>query len=295
MKRKTLVIELLKKYSVIIVGCIIYSLGVALFLDANNLASGGATGIAIILSELTKLDTGWIILILNVPLLIIGAIFFGKNFAISTVFSTVVSSLMIELWSWVFKPLMPLTENVLIASVVGGVMFGGGLGLIFRMGSSTCGTDVIVKLLRKKFRSVKTGLISMCIDVIIVTSSIFVYKDFDLLCYTVISIVAFTLSFDAVLYGGNSAKLVYIITTAEFSEGIIEKILKELDISATLVNGKGAYSGTDKCVIMCAIKNILYPKLRDVVREIDPTAFTIVTSAKEIYGEGYKKHTDDEL
>lgn len=295
MKHKAVIIKYLKKYAVIILGCIIYSLGVALFLDVNELASGGATGIAIVLNYLTDFSTGWIILIMNIPLLILGLIFFGKDFAVSTIFATVLSSLLIELWSIVFAPVLPLTENILIASVVGGGLFGAGLGFIFRMGSSTGGTDIIVKLLRKKFRSVRTGLISFGIDTLIVIFSAFVYRDFDLICYTIISIIAFTIAFDAVLYGGNSAKLVFIITDEDKIDAIKQKILNELDISATLVDGQGAYSGQNKCVIMCAIKNILYPKLHDVVRDVDPNAFTIVSSAKEIYGEGYKNHNDQEL
>lgn len=122
-----------------------------------------------------------------------------------------------------------------------------------------------------------------------------VMGDGELACYTVISIVVFTLTFDWVLYGGNSAKLVYIISTDEKSALISDRILKELDIGATYVDGEGAYTGNDKRIIMCAVKNFLYPKLRDIVKDADPEAFMIVSSAKEIYGEGYKNHNDDDL
>ena len=107
--------------------------------------------------------------------------------------------------------------------------------------------------------------------------------------------MVFTLTFDWVLYGGNSAKLVYIISTDEKSALISDRILKELDIGATYVDGEGAYTGNDKRIIMCAVKNFLYPKLRDIVKDADPEAFMIVSSAKEIYGEGYKNHNDDDL
>ena len=135
----------------------------------------------------------------------------------------------------------------------------------------------------------------MAIDVCIIAVSALIFKDFELACYTVISIVVFTLTFDWVLYGGNSAKLVYIISTDEKSALISDRILKELDIGATYVDGEGAYTGNDKRIIMCAVKNFLYPKLRDIVKDADPEAFMIVSSAKEIYGEGYKNHFDDEL
>ncbi len=299
---KALVLDFLKRYGVMTLGCIIYSLGVALFLDASNLASGGVTGIAIILNYVIRmgtdgydLNTGIIIIIINIPLFILGAVFFGKYFIISTVYATVLSSLLIWVWDLAFQNFLPITENLLLAGLVGGAMFGLGLGLIFRTGSSTGGTDIIVKILRKKFRYIRTGMISLTIDAGIVALSAIVYKDIELACYTAISIIVFTSTFDWVLYGGNSAKLIYIISSDEKSKEICDRLLKELDVDATFVDGEGAYTGDQKRIIMCAIKNFLYPRLRDIVKSIDPKAFVIVSSAKEIYGEGYKDHFDDEL
>ncbi len=299
MKNKAEILKFVKRYAAIIFGCVVFALGVTLFLDANNIASGGVTGIAIILNFVTKdvpwLNTGIWIIIINVPLFILGWIFFGHRFILSTVFSTVLSSLLVWVFEIAFKSFLPITENVLISSVLGGALFGGGLGLIFRMGSTTGGTDIVVKILRKKFRHIRTGIISMIIDMIIVWFSAIVYRDFELVCYTVVSIVVVTIAFDWVLYGGNSAKLVHIITTEEFSSLMFERILKELDITATYVDGKGAYSGNEKRIIFCAVRNTAFPKLRDIIKDIDPTAFTIVSSAKEIYGEGYIDHNDEEL
>lgn len=300
---KKAVIKFLLDYGVITFGCVIYSLGVSLFLDASKLASGGVTGIAIIISHLIReisggfvLDTGIIILILNIPLFILGLLFVGKKFIISTIYSTVLSSLLMWAWNIAFAQYLPdLNSNILISTLAGGTLFGIGLGLIFRMGSSTGGTDIVVKMLRKKFRYIKMGVISMSIDIVIVLVSGIVFRDFELMCYTILSIVIFTCLFDWVLYGGNTAKLVYVITTADNAEAICKKILKELDIGATLIDGEGAYTGNQRRIIMCAAKNFLYPKLRDIVREVDPHAFTIVSSAKEIYGEGYKDHFEDEL
>lgn len=300
---KKAVIKFLLDYCVITFGCVIYSLGVSLFLDASKLASGGVTGIAIIISHLIReisggfvLDTGIIILILNIPLFILGLLFVGKKFIISTIYSTVLSSLLMWAWNIAFAQYLPdLNSNILISTLAGGTLFGIGLGLIFRMGSSTGGTDIVVKMLRKKFRYIKMGVISMSIDIVIVLVSGIVFRDFELMCYTILSIVIFTCLFDWVLYGGNTAKLVYVITAADNAEAICKKILKELDIGATLIDGEGAYTGNQRRIIMCAAKNFLYPKLRDIVREVDPHAFTIVSSAKEIYGEGYKDHFEDEL
>ncbi len=297
MNKKAAFLKYLKIYSIITFGCIIYSLGVALFLDANEFAAGGVTGIAIMISYLAKgkIGSGWIIMIINVPLFILGIIFFGKKFIISTLFSTVLSSGLIELWNWLLLPLMPEIQNLWIPATVGGVLYGAGLGLIFRMGSTTGGTDIIIKILRKKFRYLKTGVISLIIDVVIVGVSAIIFKDIDRTFYTIVSLIVFVLAFDFVLYGGNTAKFVYIVTTADKSESICRGILQELDISATIMDGKGAYTGNERTIILCAVKNYLFPKLRDIIKDNDPQAFTIVTSAQEIYGEGYKQHGGEEL
>lgn len=280
----------------VIVGCIVYSIGVSLFLDPYHMAAGGVTGISILINYATGdvIGTGWIILIINVPLFIIGGIFFGRNFVLSSFVVTGISSGMIELWNYTVVPYMP-EINIIIAAVVGGALFGGGLGIIFRTGSSTGGTDIIVKLLRKKFRYLKTGIISMSIDITIVAVSGIVYKDLELFLLTVISVIVFATMFNRALYGGNSAMVAHIITTKERAALICDGILKELDVGATVIDGKGAYSGTDRAIVMCAVKNYIYPRLRDVVKKYDSDAFTIVSSAMEIYGEGYKSHDDEEL
>lgn len=295
MKNKTAVLKFFKKYSLMLLGCLIYSIGVALFLDVNGLAAGGVTGISIIISYLSgdKIGTGWLIIILNVPLFILGLIFLGKKFILPTLFATVVSSGLIELWNWLILPYMPEINNLLISATVGGALYGAGLGLIFRMGGTTGGTDIIVKILRKKFRYLKSGIISMLIDVVIVAVAGIVFRNIEQTFYTVISLILFVICFDFVLYGGNSAKLVYIVTTADKCEEMCRRILQELEISATIVDGKGAYTGHERTVIMCAVKNYLFPKLRDVIKDADPRAFTIVTSAQEIYGEGYKEHGEE--
>ena len=300
---KQAVVWILKRYGTITLGCIVYSLGLSLFLDPHDIASGGVYGISVIIRFLCERHFGWywletwmLIIALNIPMFILGAVFFGRNFIISTVYSTVISSLLMWLWRNVLPAsIIPVSSDKLICSLIGGALFGLGLGIIFKMGSTTGGTDIIVRILRKKFRHIRTGFISMCIDFTIVLISTIIKFDFEHGCYTIISIVLFTSLFDWVLAGGSSAKLIYIISSNEKSKIICERLLKELDVGATYIDGEGAYTGDSKRIIMCATKNFLYPKLRDIVHEVDSRAFTIVTSAKEIYGEGYKEHADTDI
>ena len=298
--KKKIALGVLKQYAVITLGCIIYSLGISLFITPADLSAGGMTGISIIFSTFIPIPQGIILVILNIPMLILGLIVFGWKFLVSTGYATVGSSLMMALWEKL-APKIGLTlpipgTNVMINGIVGGILFGIGMGLIFRMGASTAGTDIIVKLLRKKFRHLKTGMISLITDMLIVTSSLFVNGyDIEKLFYTALSTVVFTLIFDWVLYGGNSAKTVFIITAKDTYEKLVDRILKEVDTGATILDAKGAYTREDKIMIMCVVKPFLYPRLRDVVREEDKHAFMIVSSAKEIYGEGYQNPDAAEL
>ena len=152
-------------------------------------------------------------------------------------------------------------------------------------------------MLKKKFRHISTGIITMTSDIIIVVCAAFVYEGdkLEMLFYTVLSVVVFTLMFDWVLYGGNSAKMVFIISETEPAERICQRILKDLDAGATYIDARGAFSGENKKMLLCVVKPIVYPRLRDIVREEDKKAFMIVSSAKEIYGEGYRPPDRAEL
>lgn len=296
--KKKLALSVLRQYAIITLGCIIYSLGISLFITPANLSAGGMTGISIIFSTFIPIPQGIILVILNIPMLILGLIFFGWKFLVSTGYATVGSSLLMTLWEYLIgdKVYKLANNNILVGAVAGGVLFGVGMALIFRMGASTAGTDVIVKLLRKRFRHIKTGMISLVTDMIIVCCSLFVNGyNLEKLFYTALSTVVFTLVFDWVLYGGNSAKTVFIITAKENYKKICDRILKEVDTGATVVDAKGAYTQEDKVMIMCVVKPFLYPRLRDVVHEEDKKAFMIVSSAKEIYGEGYQNPDAEEL
>lgn len=304
MNKKQTVFKTIRYVATILFGCIVYSLGVSLFLDANKLASGGLTGVALVLNNIlsnngiTIFDVGTLNIILNIPMFILGFIYFGKRFFLNTACCVAACSALISFWTWLFGDclnLLPLTQSPLVAAVFGGALFGFGAGIIFKMGGSTGGTDIPVKILRTKFRHIKTGVISMIADIVIVACSFFIDYDFETVLYTVISVIIFTPVFDWVLYGGNSAKTVYIITDIDKCDLIKSRILKELDIGATLINAEGAYTGDAKRILLCVVKPFLYPKLRDIVRDEDNKAFMIVSSAKEIYGEGYQNPSDEDL
>lgn len=296
--KKSVVLNYVKRYLLISAGCVMYAVGVVMFLQADGLAGGGVTGIALIINEVSGFSTGIATFIINIPLLLWGWKAFGRDFFLSTLYVIALSSALMWLAESVFfewlpsslgKEVLPFTENFLINAVTGGAIYGFGMGLIFRCGSSSGGTDIPIKILRKKFRHVSTGVITMVTDLVIVACSAFAYKEntLEVLFYTVVSIVVFTIVFDWVLYGGNSAKMVFIISAEDPARRIGARVLKELDAGATFVDAEGAYTGNAKKVLLCVVRPVVYPRLRDIVREEDKEAFMIVSSAKEIYGEGY--------
>lgn len=282
-------------------GCLLYSLGVTLFLESSDLASGGLTGIAIIISEAILQGTGfylnpaYIIFGVNVPLIIWGWIYFGKKFFIYTAYSVTLSSLLMVAWEHAFKGLLPFSENVLLNACIGGALFGAGMGLIFRSGGSSGGIDVPVKVLKTKFRHIPTSTILLISDCIIVGCSVFVFRDIDILFYTLISVIVFNVFFHGVLYGGNSAKVIYVICSPEKADAVAARVLGEIDSGATFIDAEGAYSRANKKVLVCVIKPSRYPALKDVIHDEDDSAFIIVTTANEVFGNGYQNPNDKEV
>ena len=276
-------------YVIITIASFLYSVAVSFFLDPNSLAPGGVTGIAIILNRLTGLATGTWLLIINIPILTIGTWKFGLRFIMSTMYCTAMTSLFVNL----LAPIGAVTVDPFLAALVGGSLMAVGLGLVFKAGATTGGTDIIVKLLRLKFPHLKTGSLFLITDAIIVTMSAFVFKDIDVALYAGVVVVINSVLLDVVLYGRDGAKLMFIIS--DKYDAITKRLLEDLDIGATHISGSGAYSGKSKNVIMCVIKKQLSPKAEEIVREEDPASFLIVTSATEIFGEGYKSIFSERL
>lgn len=276
-----------------IVACVIYSLGIALFLSPNALAPGGMSGVAIIINELSGLPTGMMIVILNIPLLIAGFFIVGRWFLIKTICSIAVSSTLIDLWPKIIPQYVPVTSDKLLAGIAGAVLCGIGIGLIFRCGGSTGGTDIIAKLMRRAVPSIKTGTIFLIVDSIIVTASVFATKHLENALYAGIALVLTTFIIDKVLYGNDEAKQLIIISTDP--DKVANALLNDIDAGVTFLNGAGAYTGADKKIILCVVKKQLFHKAKRLVCEVDPASFIIVSNASEIFGEGYKAHNGEEL
>ncbi|MBQ7161185.1 MAG: YitT family protein [Clostridia bacterium] len=280
------------------VGCVIYAFGFATMISPNNLAPGGVTGIAVILREVLpfEISTGAIVLAINIPLLIIGTIFFGKKFFAGTVYATVASSALMSLIEYLIESghtWLVLSNDLMLCALAGGAAVGLGIGIIFRFGSTTGGSDIVVKILRLKFRHIRTGVLFIIFDTTVVTISAFVFHNVDLALYATISLIVTSVVIDMVLYGSDTARLVFIIS--DKNDLIAGRLLEELDVGATYIKGVGAYTKENKTVLMAAVKKQIFPKVKTIVCEVDETSFMIVSSANEIFGEGFKLHGSAEL
>lgn len=274
--------NILKKLLVILLGTCIYSGGIGLFLDPNELAPGGVVGLAVIASHSIGGETGTWYFLLNVPIILLGWWKFGGKFIIYSFYAIVLNSVFTNLFGIFPK----ITDNLLLAAIAGSIMVGTGIGLVLRVGATTGGMDIIIKLLRRRFPAIKTSTFFITIDILIVTISGFVFKDFNIAMYAFITVVLNGRVMDYILYGQDEARLIYIVS--DNPEILLHRILQELEIGATILTGKGAYSNHKKQIIMCVIKKRSAPKLHEIVKQEDDHAFMIVSSANEIYGEGYK-------
>ena len=292
--KKQKLLHFLQCLVLLTVGASIYGFGIAVFLDPNRLAPGGVSGLSIIINSLVDIGTGVWIFLINIPIMIIGLIVFKFKFLMGTLYATALSSAIIEIIDRGFSHLIPdMQDHLLLAAAAGGVLVAIGIGLVFRGGGSTGGFDIIVKLLRRKFRHMKTGVLYLALDVTVITLSAIVFHDVLVAMYAVVTVFTNSTVLDLVLYGKDNAKMVYIVT--DHPDAVADRLMKEVETGVTLLHGEGAYTKKNKKVLMCVLHDQQYPMLRDVVKQEDKHAFLIVTKATEIFGEGYKNHYAEEL
>lgn len=279
----------LKKYSMIAIAAFIYAVAVSLFLDPNNIAPGGVTGVSILVNRFTNIPTGTLNMIFNIPIVIIGLWKFGWKFICSTLYALLLITLFINHLS-VYGA---VTDDLLIAGVMGGVLVGISLAIVLKNGATTGGSDIIVKVLRTKWKHIKTNVLFLLFDSIVIMASWIVFQDMTVAFYAGVAVVVTSLVMDYVLYGPDEAKLIYIIS--DNPEKIKEKITSELELTATIIKAKGAYTKTDKEILMIVIRKQVAPKVEEIVKIEDPKAFMIVSSASEIFGLGYKDIKRDRI
>lgn len=271
-----------------LMGSAVYAVGVHMFTAPNHIAPGGVTGIATLVNYLSGAPIGTVSLLINIPLVGLSYYFLGRSTTVKTLKSVLVMSVVLDIMVF-FLP--PYTENPLLAALFGGVGIGAGLALIFMRGATTGGTDIVARLLQLKFPYLPIGRAMLFVDVVVLAASSLVYRQLESALYGLIAIFACSRVLDSLLYGLDVGKMVLVIS--EKSEEISKLIISDLDRGATLLAGRGAYSGQDRFVVLSAVRKNQFYRLKRLVHEADPKAFVIVAEAGEIMGEGFKPIHDN--
>jgi len=269
---------------------VIFSIGVSLFLDPAKLSANGLFGLSIILNYYIHWGTGLFTFLLNIPIMILGIWKFKFKFFISTIAAIVLSSAMMQAISYYIKP---FTTELLPCALIGGACVGLSIGMLFRIGTSLGGTDIVVKLMKLKYRYLKTGAFYIYINIGILLLNIIFFNDINLAVYAAISIFVQSYVFNFTLYGSEGASMVYIITEKECV--ISKRINKELHSGVTYLKGTGAYTGNEKRVLLCAMRKQALPQAKEIVLQEDSEAFMIVSNANQVLGKGFTNLDSQEL
>ena len=275
---------------IIALGAVIYALAFDWFVAPNQIAMGGVTGLAQIVNALVPvLPVGVLSILVNVPLFLAGWRLLGGRLLVSSLYAMAVSSLAIDVIAWIhtFPPMDPI-----LATLYGGAGMGVGLGLVFSQGATTGGTDIIGKLLKLKFPWLPIGKLVMIPDMVVVILAAVVFGTVNAALYGLIQMYLLSKVMDMILYGWDTSRVAYIITDRweETVQGLLD-----MERGVTLLQGKGAYTGAEKQVLLVAFRQREIVPIKRMLREIDPKAFFIVCDAHEILGEGFGDYQNEEI
>lgn len=284
--------SVLKQYAIISFGLFVLALGWTAFIIPSNITGGGATGIGTLIyyASGNKIPVGISYLVINVVLLVIALKVLGKNFGIKTIFGVLVASVLFTVLQKFFTA--PIVSETFMAVIIGGVLNGVGIGITFSQGGSTGGTDIIA-LMINKYKNISPGRLMLYIDLIIITSSFFVWKDLEPMArvermvygYVVMAVTSYTL--DLVISGAKQSLQLFIFS--DNPEEIASEIVKQTGRGVTEINGKGWYSNKKQQILVVMIRKAESNQVYRIIKGIDPDAFMSVSSVMGVYGKGFEK------
>lgn len=281
----------IRSYAVITLGSLIYALAYNIFYAPNLVAMGGLTGLGqVINAVIPVLPVGTTVFVMNVPLFFLGWKFIGGHLLVSSLYAMTFSSFAIDVMNMIYQ--FPPMDTML-ASIFGGALLGLGIGLVFAKGATTGGTDLIARLLKLKFAWLPMGKLLMAIDLVVIVAVALAFRSLGSALYGLVALYISSIVMDGVLYGLDNAKVAYIIS--DRYQAICDAIIHDIDRGVTILQGVGAYSGTEKKVLLVAFKQKQIVALKRAVKEIDPAAFLIVCEAHEVLGDGFREYKQNDL
>ena len=272
------------------IGCALFAIGFDLFLLPGGMNAGGLSGLAMAFVHLTNLGSvGVVAALMNIPLFILAGLKVGRKFFFGSFIGMAFSSVFIDLFAMIPVP----SVEPLVAAVYGGVICGAGLGFVFAAGVSTGGSDIIVRLLKLKWRNVKIGVISMCFDICVAVLTAIVYRNVNSALYSGIAIFIVGKIIDVVVYSFDYSTVALIITRDY--EKVAQAISDQLERGATYLHGEGTYTRNETKVVLTAVRKQQLAELKELVVGIDPDAFIIVQEAHQVLGDGFIRYSKDSL
>lgn len=276
-----------RDYLLITIGTAIMAVATSSIYDPAGLVTGGFSGLAIVVKQLSQTMFGkgiplWVTnLVLNIPLFIFGYRTMSRDFLKKTIFGTLLNTF----WFAVLPVLQLVPDDMTLSALFGGVLMGAGIGLVFVGNGTTGGTDMMAALIQQKVRHYSVAQVMQVLDGLIVFAGIFVFGIHASL-YAIVAIFVTTKVTDALMEGMNYAKSAFIITSNP--EQVANELMDQLDRGATGIHTKGMYTGEERVMVFCVVGKKQIPQLKQIVGTIDPNAFVVVTDAREVLGEGFQ-------
>lgn len=274
------------RYFQVILGSALYTLGLYSFLVPANIAAGGISGILTMVHYLWGFPVGIGYFILNIPLIILGFFKVGKSFIFKTAVSTVVVTAFMD---YLFPLFMPVFEGEpLLVCLFGGVISGIGLGLVYSVDGSSGGMDIITRIVKQKYPFMRLGKIMFMFDLLVIAVAAVVYRSLEAALYATVAMYVCSEVIDKMLNGLSEGRFIFIITKKR--KEVAAAIINKSSRGCTLLKSEGAYEGTENGVVLCAIRNNETYKITDITKEVDDSAFVVVTNASDILGEGFERN-----
>ena len=271
----------MKKYTLILLGTVLTSFAISVFYTPNKIVGGGVSGIATILYHTVRIPTGLSFLLINIILLSIAFVVLGKMFVLDTVLGSVLLSALVQMFSYV----PTITSDIFLSTIFGSVLYGIGIGITFSQGGTTGGTDILGRLIQHYFPWVRIGTLLLIVDTTVIAASLMIFKKVDLALYGVLALTISSCSINYIIQKLNISKLAFVVTDKGYK--IAKKLVSTSPRGVTIVNATGAYTMTDKDVLMCAMKENETEKFQNEILNIDKNAFIIFSESQQILGNGF--------
>jgi len=278
-KFKRFIIDLIK----IAIGTLIMAIGIEQFLLPSQLSTGGFSGIGTIIYYLTGISVGITMLVLNIPLFIIAYFKVGKKFFIKAILGTIIFSVFLN----VFENIKPITQDRILASIYGAILVGIGTAIVLKANGSTGGTELIANVIKAYKGTVKTGTVIVVLDTIIVMANTIFFGEIEIALYSTLAIYISGKILDIFFEGIDFAKMLIIISPK--CQEISDKISEEIKRGTTALYGKGMYKKENREILLSVMSRAEIREARQIIAKIDPSAFIIITNAREVYGKGFKE------